>query len=169
MSADIYMLFVGVVTALIALATLLSTTTSLLKRKLPLEIGFCVNGKYKRSIQIATGDPSKPIEIGIKNKHKHTINLVTVNIKFLRPIVLSGSERALQIIEGSTTKMRLPNGGPYILTYHNLTFPGKEYINFRIELNTVNLRIGSHCIEVSSFALDTNYKRLDTKLEVEVI
>jgi hypothetical protein len=94
---------ISVATLIVAVFTFLASTTSLFKPTIPIQFGFLVNDKIAQQIDLSTGDKAKAILLRFQNSEKTTLVGVTLDIRFYRPLALSGTEHAIKFIQGETT------------------------------------------------------------------
>ena len=99
---NIILIIVATCTLCVALLTLLASITDWFKRKIPIKFGFLYNNQVVPKIELASGDPAKPIFIRFYNLSKTTLTGIVIDIRFLKPISLSGTGNALTYIPGKT-------------------------------------------------------------------
>ena len=158
-----------VVSFLTLIVLILSSRTDLLKRTIPIEFGFLHKGKIVKKKEINTGDPAKPIEFRLKNKSETTLNGVVLDIRFLRPLALSGSEQAM-ILPNGVTKDNI-NTGPfkdkfYLLNISDLKILGDGEKDLKIEFNTRNITPDIYQIEIKIDSTQQDYKCKKTTLSI---
>jgi hypothetical protein len=94
--------FISVATLIVAVLTFVSTS-SWFKPTIPIEFGFLVDGEISPHIELSTGDKAKAILIRSKIIKNTTLVGVTLDIRFYRPLALSGTEHAIKFIQGERT------------------------------------------------------------------
>ena len=87
--------FISVATLIVAVLTFASTS-SWFDPTIPIEFGFLVSDKISPQIDLSTGDPAKAIVLRFQNSKKTTLTGVKVDIRFYRPLALSGTEHAIK-------------------------------------------------------------------------
>jgi len=166
--ADPIMIIIGVATLTVAILTFLALVTSLFKQGIPVEFGFLIDDKIVQHLELATGDPAKPILIRFRNVSKSTLTGIVMDLRFYRPLTLSGTEQALSFIPGKTTHGRPPDNRYYQIRYSELEMPGDESMDFRIELSTEKKTPGTYrvCVTVYSAQQDYKYKKSDLSIQM---
>ena len=162
---------IEIATLTIAFLMLLITcprTSSWFKQTIPIQFGFLMNDKILQKIELSTGDPAKPIFLRFHNSERGTLTGVNLNIRFYRPLVLSGTKSAIDFIPGKTTYEGFtvisstsshsrgekffhgpsPDNAYYAIRYSELVMTGDEDIDIKVELNTKNIAPGTYRVGV---------------------
>jgi hypothetical protein len=92
----------AIATLIVAVFTLLASTTSWFKPTIPIQFGFLVDGEINKQIDLSTGDKAKAIFLRFLNSEKATLTGVVLSIRFYRPLALSGTKHAIEFIPGET-------------------------------------------------------------------
>lgn len=173
---------VPIATLIIAFLMLLITlpiTSSWFKQTIPIQFGFFMDKKIHQKIELSTGDPGKAIFLRFHNSEKEALTGVTLNIRFYRPLALSGTEHALEFIPGKATyegagytfSTSNPSQGEksfhgpssddtyYAIRHSELVMTGDEDIDIRVELNTQNITPGTYRVEVITYSTQPGYKK----------
>ncbi len=152
-------------TLIISYLIFANSTTSWFKPEIPVDFGFWVDEKLKKKIIVSSGDPEKRLILRFINKRSNTISNVVIDIKFIRPLALSGTNTALTVVEGHTK--RISNDKYYNLTYLNIPFYPNEKREFPTEINT-NKKFGKHKVLVSIFSTNDKYKVKKKVLKINI-
>ena len=164
--SNIVMIVLEAVILLVALLTFLSSVTSWFRLRIPLAFGFLFDDKISRSLEVATGDPAKPILLRFRNLSKATLTGVVIELRFYRPLALSSSEQALTDIEGRTIHGRIPGNAYYLIRYFDLEIPGDEKMDFTIVLNTEDKSPGKYRIAATVYSNRKDYKYKTSELSL---
>jgi len=169
MRENTILMLIGAGTFIVALLTLLSLITNIFKKKIPLQFGFLVNDKVLDEIDVSSGDPKKPIFFRLKNISKSTLAGIVIDIRFMKPLALSGTNTALSFIPGKTIHGRTTDNSYYLIRYTELEMAGHANADFRVELNTENKSPGSYKIIVTAYSTqqDYNYKREEILVNIK--
>ena len=164
----VIVIIIGVATLTVAIFTFLASVTSWFKRGIPVEFGFLIDDKIMQRIELSTGDPAKPLFLRFRNVSKSTLTGIVMDLRFYRPLTLSGTEQALSVIPGKTTHGRPPDNRYYHIRYSELEMPGDESMDFRIELSTEKKTPGTYrvCVTVYSIQQDYKYKKTDLSIQM---
>lgn len=154
----VILIIIGMATLIVATLTFLASVRSWFKQGIPVEFGFLINNKIVQRIEIATGDPAKPLLIRFQNVSKSTLTGIVMDLRFYRPLGLSGTGQALSVIPGKTTHGRPPDNKYYHIRYSELEMPGDESMDFRIELSTENKTPGTYRVGITVYSIQQDYK-----------
>lgn len=155
---NLALVIIGCGTFLVALLTFLVSVTDIFKSGIPISYGFLLNNEIRREINLSTGDPAKPITIRFHNTSKTTLSGLVLDIRFLNPIALSGTQTALTFIPGKTTHGRTPDKSYYLLRYSELEMVGEDNLDFGVELNTKNKSPGTYKVLVTIYSTQQDFK-----------
>jgi len=97
MMEDTIRLVLQGVTLIVASLGFLAVITNWFKRTIPIQFGFLRDEKIIDLLNIATGDPAKQLFLRFHNSEKLTLTGLVLDIRFHRPIALSGTEQALKL------------------------------------------------------------------------
>jgi len=95
---------------------------------------------------------------------KTTLTGVVVDMRFLYPITLSGTESALSYIPGKTTHGRMPDKSFYHIRHSELDIVGHSDMDFRVELNTQGKSPGTYKVIVTVYSTQQDYKYMKSEL-----
>ena len=155
-------------TFVVALLTFLSSTTDWFKRTIPIQFGFLVDNEILEKLELSTGDPAKPIFFRFHNSRKSTLTGLVFDIRFHRPIGLSGTGQALTYIAGKTTHGLIPDNSYYLYRHSELVMAGEENMDFRVELNTQNKPPGTYKVTVTVYSTQKDYKYKKVELLISM-
>jgi len=166
---DFILIIIGIATFTVALLAFLSSVTSWFKQGIPVEFGFLIDDKIVQYLELATGDPAKPLILRFRNIGKSTLTGIVIDLRFYRPLTLSGTEQALSVIPGKTIHGRPPDNRYYHIRYSELEMPGDESMDFRVELSTEKKVPGTYrvCATVYSTQQDYKYKKVDLSIQLK--
>jgi hypothetical protein len=156
--ADIVPIVLGAGTLAVAALTFLASVTNWFKRSIPIEYGFLVDDSIVKNLNLSTGDPAKPINLRFHNSAQTTLTGVVLDIRFLHPLALSGTQTALSFMPGKTTHARTADGSYYLIRYSELEMVGQDKLDFRVELNTQGKSPGTYKVLVTAYSTQQDYK-----------
>ena len=155
-------LIVTILVLITSILTIIITTvvlrTDFLKTKIPIKFGFFINNEIVNKLEIVSGDPAKRIPFKIHNTSKTTITGVILDIRFLQPLALSGTDSALTEIQDHTMHGRSSDKSFYLINYSDFKILGDGQFNIFVELNTNNISPGTYIIEVRIDTIQKDYK-----------
>lgn len=158
--------------AIIAFATLvvafITLLNSIIQRTIPVEFGFLYNDAIVKSLVLSSGDEAKPIKLRFRNTSSTTLIGLVFNIEFLDPIRLSGTGSALTVIPGQTEHGRVEDQSYYLIRYRDILLPGKQEIDFRVEIDTRNQSPGNSIIVVTVYSTQADFKFKKTELTMRI-
>ena len=163
---NIAIIVIGIATFVTALATFLNSVFDWFRRRLPVRFGFLLNDKIVDQLQVASGDPAKPIHLRLHNFSKTTLTGVVLDMRFLRPLALSATDKALSIIPGKTAHGHIEAENHYWIRHSDLVIPGDDHLNFGVELNTKGISPGTYRVLVKMFTTMEIYKIRETELKI---
>ncbi len=163
---NVILVLLGAGTLLVALLTFLATVTDWLKSRIPIACGFLLNEKMVSELSLSTGDEAKPVFLRFHNKGETTLTGVVLDIRLLKPIVLSGTEKALTFIPGKTIHGRTENKGYYLIRYSELEMVGGDNLDSRVELNTKGQSPGTYKVLVTAYSTQNDYKLRRSELMI---
>jgi hypothetical protein len=163
---NIILIILAGATFLVAFLTFLASITSWFKQTISIEFGFLVDDAIVQQIELATGDPAKPICLRFRNSGKGTLTGVVFDIRFHRPLALSSTGEALSFIPGKTTHGRTPDNSYYLIRYSELEMVGDADMDFRVELNTQNMTPGTYKVGVTIYSTQQNSKYSKSELSI---
>lgn len=152
----------------VALFTFLSTITDWFKRKIPLTFGFLLDGAITSQLNLSSGDQAKPIYLRFHNTSKTTLTGIVLDIRIIRPLSLSGTERALTYIPGKTIHGRPSDNAFYHIRHSELVLFGNDKLDTRIELNTAGLTPGIYKIKSTAYSSEQDFKYKKIELVIKV-
>jgi len=152
------LIIIAAATFIVAFLTLLASVTSWFKQNIPIQFGFLVDDKILQQIELSTGDSAKPIFLRFRNSGKGTLTGVVIDLRFYRPLTLSGTGQALTFIPGKTTHGQTPDNSYYLIRHSELEMVGDQDMDFRIELNTQNKAPGTYKVGVTAYSTQQDYK-----------
>ena len=155
---DTLLVAIGAGTLVVAVLTLLASVTDWFKRVIPIQYGFLVDNTIVGDLALSTGDPAKPILLRFHNSGQTTLTGVVLDIRFLRPLTLSGTQTALSFLPGKTTHGRTPDESYYLIRYSELEVVGKDNLDFRVELDTTGKSPGTYRVLVTAYSTQQDYK-----------
>lgn len=161
------MIYFTIATLIVAFLTLLASTTSIFKRRIPVNYGFVYDNKIVDSLNISSGDPEKPIGFRIENRKSHTLTDLIIDIKILRPLSLSATKSALAMF-GQTRHGPSKNNEYYSIRYFDILLYAKQEIDFTIELNTTKKKPGSYLISTSIYSKNDKYRFKNFILNIKI-
>ena len=159
------LLIISFVTLIITYFIFANSISNWFKPEIPVDLGFWVDEKLKKRIIVSSGDPEKRLVLRFINKRSNTISNVVIDIKFIRPLALSGTNTALTVVEGHTNRTR--SDKYYNLTYLNIPFYPNEKRDFPTEINT-DKKFGKHKVLVSIFSTNDKYKVKKKVLRINI-
>lgn len=89
-------------------------------------------------------------------------------MRFLRPLALSGTGKALSYIQGKTQHGRMPNGRYYHIRHSELVFLGDDKMDFRVELNTAGINPGTYKVMVTVYSTQQEFKYKGAELSLKI-
>lgn len=155
-------------TLLIALLTFLSSITSWFKRTIPIQFGFLLNDQNVDKLDIATGDPAKTIILRFHNQGKTTLTGIILDMRFLSPLALSGTGKALSYIPGKTQHGRTSDGSYYLIRHSELELVGDDNLDLRVELNTRGKNPGTYKVIVTVYSTQQEFEFKKAELSLEI-
>lgn len=155
-------------TFIVALLTLFASVTSWFKQTIPIKFGFLVNDRILQQIELSTGDPAKPILLRFRNFGKGTLTGVVLDMRFYRPLGLSGTGQAVTFIPGKTIHGQVPDNSYYLIRHSELEMGGDQNMDFRVELNTQNMTPGTYKVGVIAYSTQEAYKYKKAELSVSM-
>lgn len=161
-------IFIGGATFIVALLAFLASVTSWFERTIPIKFGFLVNGRIVQQIELSTGDPAKPILLRFCNFGKGILTGVVLDMRFYRPLGLSGTGQALTFIPGKTTHGQIPDNSYYLIRHSELEMVGHQNMDFRVELNTQNMTPGTYKVGVIVYSTQQHYKYKKAELSISM-
>jgi len=165
---NIALVIVGIGTFLVATLTFLASITDLFKRSIPIKYGFLLDGALTADISLSTGDPAKPITLRFHNSAQTTLTGIVLDVRFLRPLTLSGTQTALTFIPGKTTHGKTPDESFYLIRYSELEMAGQDNFDFRVELGTKGKSPGTYKVLVTAYSTQQDYKCKKAKLQIKM-
>jgi hypothetical protein len=153
-------------TFVVASLAFLSRVTDWLKKTIPVSFGFLLNEQITTELVLATGDPAKPVSLRFHNSGKTTLTGVVLDIRFLKPIVLSATSRAITYIPGKTMHGRTSDGSFYHYQHSELVIAGHDSMDFRVELNTEGQSPGTYQVMVTIYSTQQAYKYKKSTLSI---
>ncbi len=136
-------------TLIVVILSFLAQITDWFKTQVPIRFGFLYNNQIVDRIPISSGHNQKPIFLRFENLKKVTLTGIIIEMRFLNPLALSGSDRALGVFPGKTIHYRVPDRSYYLIRHTDLSFLAREKNDLRIELNTVDISPGTCEVEVN--------------------
>jgi len=165
---NIILILLGASTLLVATLAFLATITDWFKKRIPIDCGFLLNEEIVNELNLSTGDEAKPIFLRFHNKGETTLTGVILDIRFLKPIVLSGTQKALTFIPGKTTHGRTEDKSYYLVRYAELEMVGRDNLDFRVELNTKGQSPGTYRVLVTIYSTQQDYKFKKSELTIKM-
>lgn len=162
------LLIVSTGTFVVALLTLLAAVTGWLKRKVPVDCGFLMDGSMVTDLKVSTGDSAKPVVIRLRNKSKTTVTGLVVDMRFLQPLSLSATSTALSLPPGNTEHGRVPDGSYYLVRRTDFDLSPEETLDFRVELNMSGLTPGTARVQVTVYSTQQDYKYRKSSLILHI-
>lgn len=150
------LLIITFVTLLITYLIFANSITYWFKPKIPIKFGFKINNQILNKLEVQSGDPNKRIILHFKNKESITLSNIVIDIKFHRPLSLSGSNTAITIIPDHTSKNRSEKY--YNLTYYDIPFYPEDTRDFPTEIDT-DRKLGKYKISVLLYSINDKYKK----------
>ncbi|MBC8489506.1 MAG: hypothetical protein H8D45_26100 [Bacteroidetes bacterium] len=127
------------------------------KKKVPIKFGFKINDQIVSKMEVTSGDPEKRIIISFKNKERFALTSIVFDIKFHRPLSLSGTDHALTIMKNRTSTES--SDKYYKITYFDIPIYPDEPRDIPTELNTKGKVPGDYKISVSVVSTNDKYKK----------
>ena len=158
------LIILGAGTLIVATLAFLATITDWFKKRIPIDYGFLLNGEIVNNLSLSTGDEAKPISLRFHNRGDTTLTGVILDIRFLKPIALSGTQAALTFIPGKTIHGRTEDKSYYLIRYSEIEMVGKDNIDFRVELNTKGKSPGTYKVLVTIYSTQQDYKYSKSEL-----
>ena len=165
---ECWLLVVAIGTFVVAPLALLASTTSLLKRRVPVECGFLLDKAIQPQLNVSTGDSAKPITIRLRNRASTTLTGLIFDARFLDPLVLSGTSSALVLPLGDNVHGRVADGSYYLIRHSGFNLAPEEHLDFRIELNLAGASPGTGHVEVTVYSTQQDYKYRKLDLPVHI-
>lgn len=159
---------------LAAITATLAASRFWFRPRIPLETGFLYNNEIVEKLTVSTGDRAKPIEIRFHNHSDFSISGVVLDIKFMAPTALSGTENAVQLIIDKDTGQlkthhgRVPDGAYYLLVHYDQTIFAGGNFDTRVELNTEGTTPGRREIAVAMHTTQPEYRKKEKALTLIV-
>lgn len=165
---DVAVLVIAAATLLVAVLAFLAVVTDWLKRTIPVEVGFLHDESVVVELPVSTGDKAKPITIRIHNKAKTTVTGLVLDMRFLKPLSLSGTGTALSMPLGDSVHGRVPDGSYYLVRYSAFDLFPDQSLDFRVELNLTDTapQAGRVRTTVYSSQQDYKYRKADLILHI---
>jgi hypothetical protein len=163
---NVILIIIAGATFAVALLAFLASVTSWFKQTIPIQCGFLMDDKIVQQIAVSTGDPAKPIFLRFHNSAKGTLTGVVLDIRFYRPLSLSGTQQALSIIPGKTIHGRTPDKSYYLIRYSELEMVGDIDMDFRVELNTQNKTPGTCNVGITAYSTQQGQKYKKSELSI---
>lgn len=165
---NIILIILGASTLLVATLAFLATITDWFKKRIPIDYGFLLDKKIVNELSLSTGDEAKPIFLRFHNVGETTLTGVILDIRFLKPIGLSGTQAALTFIPGKTIHGRTEDKSYYLLRYSELEMVAKDKLDFRVELNTKGKSPGTYKVLVTIYSTQHDYKYKKSELLIKM-
>ena len=153
-------------TFVVASLAFLSRVTDWFKKTIPVSFGFLLNEQIIKELVLATGDPAKPVSLRFHNSGKTTLTGVVLDIRFLKPLVLSSTKQAITYIPGKTVHGRTSDGSFYHYQHSELVIVGHDNMDFRVELNTEGQSPGTYQVMVTVYSTQQAYKYKKSTLSI---
>ena len=165
---NIILIILGAGTLLVATLAFLATITDWFKKRIPIDYGFLLNEAIVNKLNLSTGDEAKPISLRFHNEGETTLTGVILDIRFLKPIVLSGTQKALTFFPGKTTHGQTEDKSYYLIRYSELEMVGRDNLDFRVELNTKGQSPGTYKVVVTIYSTQQDYKFKKSELIIKM-
>lgn len=162
------LLLVTIGTFLAAVLTFLATVTDWFKHEIPVEFGFLLNDSIVDNLDLSSGDAAKPISLRFRNTGSTTLAGLVLNMEFMEPISLSGTDSALTLVPGKTVHGRIKDQNYYLIRYEDIMLLGQRQLDFRVELNTRNKSPGISKVLVSVYSTQSHYKFKKIELSIHM-
>jgi hypothetical protein len=162
------LIILGAGTLIVATLAFLATITDWFKKRIPIDHGFLLNGEIVNKLSLSTGDEAKPISLRFHNRGDTTLTGVILDIRFLKPLALSGTQAALTFIPGKTIHGRTEDKSYYLIRYSEIEMVGKDNIDFRVELNTKGKSPGMYKVLVTIYSTQQDYKYKKSELMINM-
>ena len=132
-----------------------------------------LNERVLDELDISSGDPAKPIQFRLHNKSKRTLTGVVIDIRFLQPLALSGTNTAisfqpLSFKPGKTIRGRIQDGSYYLIRFTELEIVGHTNLDLKVELNTTNKSPGTYTIIVTVYSTQQDFKYGKEEIQVNI-
>ena len=163
---NVILITIAGATFVVALFAFLALVTSWFKQTIPIQFGFLMDDKIFQQMELSTGDPAKPIFLRFHNLGKGTLTGVVLDIRFYRPLLLSGTGQALSFLPGKTTHGRTPDKSYYLIRYSELEMVGDEDMDFRVELNIQNQTPGTYKVGITAYSTQQDHKYKKSELSI---
>jgi hypothetical protein len=158
----------GVGTFLVATLAFLAMITDLFKKRIPISYGFLLNEQTVNELDLSTGDEAKPIFLRFRNIGETTLTGVILDIRFLKPIVLSATKTALTYFPGKIIHGRTEDESYYWIRHSELVILGKDKLDFRVELNTKGQSPGTYKVIITIYSTQQAYKLKKSELLIKM-
>jgi len=162
------LIILGSGTLIVATLGFLATITDWFKKRIPIDYGFLLNGEIVNNLSLSTGDEAKPISLRFHNRGDTTLTGVILDIRFLQPIGLSGTQAALTFLPGKTIHGRTEDKSYYLIRYSEIEMVAKDNIDFRVELNTKGTSPGMYKVLVTIYSTQQDYKYSKSELIINM-
>jgi hypothetical protein len=153
---------------LVATLGFLAIITDWFKKRIPISCGFLFDEKIVDQLLLYTGDEAKKIILRFINKGETTLTGVILDIRFLKPLVLSATGTALIFYRGKPEHGRVEDGSYYMIKYSELIFLGKEKLDSPVELNTKGQLAGTYKVVVTIYSTQHEYKLKKSELLIKI-
>jgi hypothetical protein len=150
-------IIITTLTLIFTILIFLNSTTSLLKRKIPLKFGFKINDQIMNKIVVSSGDPAKRIVIRFENKESYALANFIFDIKFHEPLSVPDTKDALYIIEKHTSTES--SDKYYKIAYFDIPIYPDSPCDIPTLINTNNKELGDYKITVSAVSINDKYKK----------
>ena len=163
---EVSLIVLTAATFIVVLLTLFALITPWFKQGIPIQLGFLIDNRIVEQVELSTGDEAKPVILRFHNRGKGTLTGLVLDIRFHRPLALSGTGEALNVIPGKTIHGRPPDNSYYLIRYTELEMVGHQDMDFRVELNTQNKTPGTYKVGVTAYStrLDYKYKKVELSI-----
>jgi len=119
---------------------------------------------------LSTGDQAKQILFRFRNLSKLTLTGVVLDMRFQRPLTLSGTDRAVSVIPGKTKhgRVRVPGNTYYYILHSELDILGEDSFDYGVELDTKGQAPGTYTVLITAYTTQQDYKYKRFKLSIEM-